>query len=90
MSHPSTFLPSEVLDRSRARERRARRWRGGRLAKLFRPGKFERRDALVVLLVLVALGSLVRYTRVLDLWFDRFNNGRPDELQATEALIGNR
>ncbi len=87
MPHPHTFLPPDVLERSRDRERRARQRRGGKFAKLFRPARFERRDALVVLLVLVSLGTLLIYTRALDRWFDRFNTARPDQLRAADALV---
>ena len=91
MSSSRTFLPPDVLERSRERERLARQRRGGkRLAKLFRHTRFERRDALVVLLLLVALGALLSSTRVLDRWFDRFNSDRPDQAQAADALVGQK
>ncbi len=88
MSHPRTFLPPEVLDRSRERELRARRRRRIKFVNWFLPSRFERRDALVVLLVLACLGVLLAYTRVLDRWFDRFNGNRPDQRQSVEALSG--
>lgn len=87
MSHPRTFLPPDVLDRSRERERRARRRRRTmKFVNWLRPARLERRDALVVLLVLACLGALLSYTRVLDRWFDRFNGARPDQVQTVEAL----
>ena len=86
MSHPRTFLPPDVLDRSQERERRARRRRKTKFVNWLRPARFERRDALVILLVLACLGALLSYTRVLDRWFDRFNGSRPDQLQSIEAL----
>lgn len=89
MTSHQTFLPPAVLERSRDRERRARQRRAKQIfGRDILPARFERRDALVVLLVVAGLGATLRYTHVLDRWFDRFNNDRPDQMQAAEALAG--